>query len=258
MTILDKIIDKKKEELVHYKAEYATDHIKPLPFNIQKSKHMNVIAEIKRASPSKGIINPDMDPVRQAKLYEENGASAISVLTDESFFQGTFDDLKAVADSVNIPVLCKDFMIDKKQIDRAANAGASIILLIVAALSDMQLHELNHHAKKLNLSVLTEVHNEEELQRALSAKADIIGVNNRNLKTFEVDLKVSEDLGRIITSRGLPFVSESGIFTADDAETAARSGASAVLVGESLMKAADTGRLLRSLQVPLKSDSHAR
>lgn len=258
MTILDKIIDKKKEELVHYKAEYATDRIKPLPFNIQKSKHMNVIAEIKRASPSKGIINPDMDPVKQAKLYEENGASAISVLTDESFFQGSFDDLKAVAEAVNIPVLCKDFMIDIKQIDRAANSGASIILLIVAALSDKQLHELNLHAKKLNLSVLTEVHNEEELQRALLAKADIIGVNNRNLKTFEVDLKVSEELGKIITSRGLPFVSESGIFTSDDAKTAASTGASAVLVGESLMKAADTGQLLRSLQVPLKSDSHAR
>ncbi|MDZ5711910.1 indole-3-glycerol phosphate synthase TrpC [Jeotgalibacillus haloalkalitolerans] len=258
MTILDKIIEKKKEELAYYEAEYATDHIKPLPFNIQKSRQMNVIAEIKRASPSKGLINPDMDPVTQAKLYEDNGASAISVLTDESFFQGSFDDLKAVAEAVSIPVLCKDFMIDKKQIDRAANAGASIILLIVAALSDELLHELNQHAKKLNLSVLTEVHNEEELQRALAAKADIIGVNNRDLKTFEVDLKVSAELGKVITAQGLPFVSESGIFTAADAETAAKTGASAVLVGESLMKAQNTGELLRSLQVPLSSDSYAR
>lgn len=258
MTILDKIIEKKKEELASYNKAYSTDHIKPLPFNIQKNKHMSVIAEIKRASPSKGLINPDMDPVKQAKLYEQNGASAISVLTDESFFQGSFEDLKAVSKAVNIPVLCKDFMIHKKQIDRAANAGASIILLIVAALSDEQLTELNQHAKKLGLSVLTEVHNEEELQRALKAEADIIGVNNRNLKTFEVDLKVSEELGKIITAKGLPFISESGIFQASDAEAAARTGASAVLVGESLMKAADTGQLLRSLQVPLTSDSYAR
>ncbi|AJD91197.1 indole-3-glycerol-phosphate synthase [Jeotgalibacillus malaysiensis] len=258
MTILDKIIDKKKEELTAYKAGYSTDHINPLSFNIKKSTKMNVIAEIKRASPSKGIINPDMDPVKQAKLYEENGASAISVLTDESFFQGSFDDLKAVAEAVNIPVLCKDFMIDKKQIDRAASAGASIILLIVAALTDQQLKELNDHAKKLNLSVLTEVHNEEELKRAFSAGAEILGVNNRNLKTFEVDLKVSEELGRIIQAKGLPFVSESGIFTAEDARFAAKTGASAVLVGESLMKSKDIGTLLRSLQVPLTGDFDAR
>ncbi|TFE02984.1 indole-3-glycerol phosphate synthase TrpC [Jeotgalibacillus salarius] len=258
MTILDTIIEKKKEELKDYPSVYSTDHINPLPFHIHNKDYMGVVAEIKRASPSKGLINPDMDPVVQAKIYEENGASAISVLTDESFFQGSFDDLKAVAEAVNIPVLCKDFMIDKKQIDRAANAGASIILLIVAALTDEELNELYQHAKSLKLSVLVEVHNQDELQRALRANAEIIGVNNRNLKTFEVDLKISEKLGEIITEAGLSFVSESGIFSSEDAKKAADTGASAVLVGESLMKTDKPGDLLKSLQVPLKRDLHAR
>ncbi|MBM7580181.1 indole-3-glycerol phosphate synthase TrpC [Jeotgalibacillus terrae] len=258
MTILDKIIEKKKEELKADTAIYSTVGIKPLPFRIGQHEKMSIIAEIKRASPSKGLINPDIDPVSRAKLYEENGASAISVLTDESFFQGSIDDLKKVAEAVSIPVLCKDFMIDKRQIDKAANAGASMILLIAAALSDDLMNELYQYAKSLKLTVLTEVHNEEELQRALHINAELIGVNNRNLKTFEVDLGISGTLGQTIIQNGLSFVSESGISSEKDAIAAAETGASAVLVGEALMRTDAPGELLQSLQVPLKSDTHAR
>ncbi|TFE03312.1 indole-3-glycerol phosphate synthase TrpC [Jeotgalibacillus sp. R-1-5s-1] len=255
MTILDQIIEKKKEEVAALTDHDFTGVIKkPLPLTFLKGRHLGVIAEIKRASPSKGLINPDIDPVKQAKIYEQFGASAISVLTDEAFFKGSIEDLRAVSAAVSIPVLCKDFIIDERQILRAAEAGASIILLIVAALTDEHLSRLHAYAKSLNLNVLVEVHDEEELDRAIGAGAEFIGVNNRNLKTFEVDLGISERLGAIMKDQNVSFISESGIFTEEDARRAARAGANAVLVGESLMKAADTGSLLSSLQVPLNGD----
>ena len=153
-----------------------------------KAEHLHVIAEMKRASPSKGLIAEGADPVAQAIAYTEAGAACISVLTDATFFKGSFDDLAAVAEAVPTPLLCKDFMIHKVQIDRAKNAGASVILLIVAALTTEELAELYAYAMESGLEVLVEVHDEEELERALKIDAKLIGVNNRDLRTFEVDL----------------------------------------------------------------------
>src|SRR5690625_1363292 len=159
---------------------------------------MSIIAEIKRASPSKGDINAAIDPVKQAKLYADNGASAISVLTDTPFFKGSMDDLRAVREVVNIPILCKDFMIDRIQIDVAKSAGANIILLIAAALDDNHLDKLYDYAKEHDLEVLCEVHNEEEMERVLKLGAKLVGINNRNLNTFKVDLKTTERLANMV------------------------------------------------------------
>src|SRR5699024_8738257 len=147
-----------------------------------------IISEIKRASPSKGAINTDVDPVKQATAYEALGASAISVLTDKPFFQGSMDDLRAVRAAVDLPILCKDFMIDPIQIDEAKAAGANMILLIAAALDDAALKSLYTYSLEQGLEVLCEVHNESEMERVLSLGATIIGINNRDLNTFTVDL----------------------------------------------------------------------
>lgn len=259
MTILDVILDVKRTEV----EELLKDEIslkggislknKPSLFEtLKNAKHLHVISEIKRASPSKGVINSEVNPVEQALTYEQSGAAAISVLTDESFFKGSMDDLQAVAERVNIPVLCKDFIIHRVQIDRALQAGASVILLIVVALDQETLLDLHEYATSLQLEVLVEVHNLEELDRALSIDAKLIGVNNRNLKTFHVDLAETEKI-----SAQFPFheervlISESGIATAEDAARVAQVGARAVLVGETLMKSANVGEKLQEFHVKL-------
>ena len=195
-----------------------------------------LIAEIKRRSPSKGQIAPDLDAVRQARAYEQAGADAISVLTEPSRFGGSLEDLRAVAAAVDLPVLRKDFIVDPCQIWEAAEAGAAAVLLIVAALSDTALADLLEECRLCGLDALIEVHDEAEMERALATGATLIGVNNRDLRTLSVDLAVTERLARQAPPRVL-LVSESGITDAADARRMALAGARALLVGETLVRA---------------------
>ncbi|OMP66084.1 indole-3-glycerol phosphate synthase TrpC [Domibacillus epiphyticus] len=254
-TILDKIIDKKREEVALLKQSalsYETDRT-PVSFydRVVSSKTMALISEVKRASPSKGDINLGVDPVEQAKIYADNGADAVSVLTDTPFFKGTMDDLKAVKANIPIPVLNKDFIIDEVQIDRAYASGGDIILLIAAALNDEEMNRLYRHSKEHGLDVLVEVHDEAEMERALKMEANIIGINNRNLHTFETNLSTTERLLRSYGKENAIFVSESGIKSQEDAIRLKEAGAKALLVGETLMRAGNVAKAVRSLKVDL-------
>ncbi len=255
MTILDKILQQKHLEvqqlLIQQTVQQENRPSRPSLFDkLYQSEHLQVIAEMKRASPSKGLIAEGADPVAQAVIYEQAGVACISVLTDAHFFKGSFDDLAAVANAVSTPLLCKDFMIHSAQIDRAKNAGASVILLIVAALTDEVLYELYAYAVAAELEVLVEVHDAVELKRALALDAKLIGVNNRDLRTFDVDLQRTEEIAALF-----PFheervlISESGIWQAEDALRVSKAGASAVLVGESLMRSDTIAAAIQSLQV---------
>jgi indole-3-glycerol phosphate synthase len=202
---------------------------------------VGLIAEIKKASPSAGVIRPDFDAVTIAREYEAAGAGCLSVLTDEKFFQGSLDFLRAARAATHLPALRKDFIIDERQILEAAEAGADAILLIVAILSDEQLSHFHALADASGLTSLVEVHDEEELERALRCGARLLGVNNRNLKTFKVDLAVTEQLAARVRASDraseILLVAESGIFARHDVERLQRAGAGAILVGESLMRA---------------------
>jgi len=211
-----------------------------------------LIAEVKKASPSAGVICKDFDPVRIAKEYEAAGASCLSVLTDEKFFQGSLDYLRQIRAAVKIPLLRKDFIIDERQILEAIEWGADAILLIVAILTDEQLAKFHSLAVEAGLAVLVEVHDEEELERALKISPALIGVNNRNLKTFQVDLATTERLAEKLFSspatRHSPLlVAESGIHTRADVERVQKYGAAAILVGESLVKEGDIGTKVHNL-----------
>jgi indole-3-glycerol phosphate synthase len=197
---------------------------------------LGVIAEVKKASPSVGLIDPNFDPIRQAKRYLDGGASCLSILTDEKYFQGSLSYLTKISEFSGAPLLRKDFTIHPVQIYEAAVAGADAILLIVAALDDDLLKRLYGEAKDLQLDVLVEVHDLPEMERALELGADLIGINNRNLKTFEIDLATTEKLADEVSDDVL-LVSESGIRTLEDAQRALDAGANAVLIGESLMRA---------------------
>ena len=210
------------------------------------SGRLGLIAEVKKASPSAGIIAEDFDPVIQAKKYADAGASAISVLTDEKYFKGKLEYLIQIQQVVDIPVLRKDFIVHESQIYEASVAGADAILLIVAALSQDDLERLFDCANTYQLEVLMEVHNLPELERALETDVKIIGVNNRNLKTFEVDLKNTESISEEVPEDIL-FVSESGIKTPQDASLVASWGADAVLVGETLMRADDVASTVKEI-----------
>ncbi|HLQ74769.1 MAG TPA: indole-3-glycerol phosphate synthase TrpC [Alloiococcus sp.] len=255
MTILDEIIEVKKQEVKALKSEifqaYQGKTVISFKEHINNLPHMGIIAEIKRASPSKGMINEHVNPVKQAKIYEQNGVQAISVLTDNQFFKGSIDDLIAVRNAVNLPILCKDFIIDEVQIDQAYSAGANIILLIAAALDDQTLEKLNNHALALNLEVLFEVHNEEEMERVLKLNPQLVGINNRDLKTFKVDLDTTEKLKNMVQDKDVILISESGIETREDVEKIASSGAESILIGETLMKAANLDQTIKNLQVDL-------
>lgn len=254
MTILTKILAQKEREVAVLKQQskptVTARKQRASLLEVFKSATVQVISEVKRASPSKGIINDGIDPVAQALTYEAAGAACISVLTDETFFKGSFADLQQVTEAVDIPVLCKEFIIDEIQIDYAYANGASVVLLIVAALEQEALARLFAYATALGLDVLVEVHNEEELTRALAIDARIIGVNNRNLKTFEVSLEHTKELAATFPfEEGRVLVSESGMKTPDDAAFVAAVGASAILVGETLMRSGDVTTTLQSLQV---------
>lgn len=271
MNILDTIVEEKKREVARLpqrslsvadlKAAFKTgggrrDFVGALweP----KSGPVALIAEVKKASPSAGVICPDFDPVRIAREYETAGASCLSVLTDEKFFQGSLEYLKQVRGAVNLPLLRKDFIIDERQILEAIEWGADAVLLIVAILSDAQLSHFHALATGAGLAALVEVHDEAELDRALIAGAELIGVNNRNLKTFKVDLATTERLAVRLTqtSRNTQhatdyppplLVAESGIHTRADVERLVKCGARAILVGESLMRGSDIGAKAREL-----------
>ena len=255
-TILDKIIDQKKKEVLFLREgnQLFEETNQPRRSFIQKLKttdQISIISEFKRASPSKGIINNSIDPAYQAGLYEAYGASAISVLTDQTFFKGSFSDLRAVRSKVNLPILCKDFIIDELQIKLAASNGADIILLIVAALDEQKLVELFQYAKGLGLEVLVEVHNQEELEIGLKTGAELIGVNNRDLKTFHVSLEVTETLASIVKNSGAYLISESGILHQEDVARVRNAGANGILVGEALMKSPDVKQAFLDFRLPL-------
>jgi len=231
---------------------------------------VSLIAEVKKASPSAGVIRLDFDPVGIAQQYEAGGASCLSVLTDKRFFQGSLEYLKQIRAAVRLPLLRKDFIIDERQILEAVRWGADAILLIVAILSGAQLKHFHALATEAGLAALVEVHDEAELDRALAAGAELIGVNNRDLKTFKVDLATTERLAsRMFTTPGFThhapaattrqrgesritplLVAESGIHTRADVERLSRCGARAILVGESLMRHADLAAKLGELLDP--------
>ncbi|AQY51384.1 indole-3-glycerol-phosphate synthase [Listeria weihenstephanensis FSL R9-0317] len=251
MTFLEEILAKKAQEVTEMPLEKASlPRRKPYFYDFLKAneKAVQLIAEVKRASPSKGAINLDVDPVAQAKSYEAAGAGAISVLTDEHFFKGDIEDLRAVASAVSIPVLCKDFIISEKQLVRAKNAGASIVLLIVAALSEQDLESLYRYATSLDLEVLVEVHNEAELNVAEKLGAKLIGVNNRDLHSFVVDIAVSERLADEFSRTDAFYISESGFREPADVARVAKSYR-VVLVGEALMRADNVVQAASDLKV---------
>ncbi len=199
-----------------------------------------LIAEVKKASPSAGVICADFDPVRIAREYEAAGATCLSVLTDEKFFQGSLEDLKRIREAVRLPLLRKDFIVDERQVREAIDWGADAILLIASILTDLQLQHFHKLALEAGLAALVEVHNETELDRALTTGAELIGVNNRDLRTFKVDLSTTERLAeRLRAARPggtTVLVAESGIHTRADVKRLAQAGARAILVGESLMR----------------------
>jgi indole-3-glycerol phosphate synthase len=248
--ILDKIVAVKREEVARLNAHpRALGHENLLwatkafgarrdfadALRYPRRGNIALIAEVKKASPSAGVIRPDFDPVRIAKDYEAAGASCLSVLTDERFFQGSLKFLQQIRDAVRLPILRKDFIIHERQILESIEAGADAILLIVAILSDEDLRCFHKVARSAGLAVLVEVHDETEMRRALAAEAEIIGINNRDLKTFTVDLATTEKLAK--QAAGKILVAESGINTRADVERLERCGAQAILVGESLMRA---------------------
>lgn len=253
MNILDQIVEQKKREVTLLPsrlmaagdlcdARLERNDDRDFIAALRKPAHgdIGLIAEVKKASPSAGLIRADFDPVRIAKEYEMAGASCLSVLTDEQFFQGSLDYLRQIRASVRLPLLRKDFIIDERQILESIEWGADAILLIVAILSDAHLRKFHAMATDAGLAALVEVHDETELERALAAGASLIGVNNRNLKTFEVDLATTARLSAKLQARPgggeRLLVAESGIHTRADVERLAKCGARAILVGESLMR----------------------
>jgi indole-3-glycerol phosphate synthase len=222
--------------------------------NASSGATRRVIAEVKKASPSKGLIRADFDPVAIARSYEAAGADCLSVLTDAPFFQGSLEYLGTIRQAANLPLLRKDFIIDERQILEAVQWGADAILLIVAILDDEQLGRFHRLTVEGGLTALVEVHDESELDRALAVGARLIGVNNRNLGTFQVDLATTERLaGRLRSGERLEgasaplLVAESGIHTYADTQRLAQSGVRAILVGESLMRKPDVGEAVRAL-----------
>lgn len=264
-SILNKIVKVKYNELPALKEErlHCTSPATTLPPKVSfleklsNSQRLQLIAEVKRGSPSKGHFAPDLNVPLQVAQYINAGASAISVLTDKEFFYGGYDDLKTVSETATCPILCKDFIIDEVQIDLAKQYGATMILLIVAVHKKERLKELLDYALENGLEVLLEVHNEEEMDCALSLKAPIIGVNNRNLKTFETSIEVSIrliDYAKGVGGAKVFFISESGIKTLSDVERLAAAGFSGILVGESLIKNRVDGSLCQAFARVMKND----
>lgn len=258
--ILKKIIVHKHAEVAAAKAASTLSELKVRISDIEDvprgfERHIReasasgwtaIIAEVKKGSPSKGVIRDDFDPLEIASIYQDNGATCLSVLTDEHFFLGHLRYLALIRETVALPLLRKDFICDPYQIYEARAAGADAVLLIAAMLEQNQLHDFHAVAKEINLDVLLEVHDETEMEKALTTGCTLIGVNNRNLRTFEMDLGTTARLARMMPPDRL-LVTESGINNRDDIERLATDGAQAYLIGESMMRETDIGQKLREL-----------
>jgi indole-3-glycerol phosphate synthase len=260
MNILDEIINFKRgievpaamsrTSIMALRIE-AKNAPEPLDFVacLKKDDGVALIAEVKKASPSKGLLCPDFDPVRLANLYAHHGAAAISVLTDEPYFQGSLDYLRQIRQQLNhIPLMRKDFIIHAYQIYEARAVGADALLLIAAALADHELKDLMCLTHNLGMAALVEIHNQEELERALRLSPKLIGVNNRNLHDFNVDLKTSLSL-RVQVPEHICFVAESGIRSKDDVAQLEQAGVDAMLIGEAIITAPDIGEKIKELTV---------
>ncbi|MCE3254989.1 MAG: trpC [Rickettsiaceae bacterium] len=260
MNILEKIYQDKLVEVRNKKKQVSgqelcrqikcgTQQIKNFTAAIEQKlaqKQTAIIAEVKKASPSKGIIRADFDPLAIAQSYQQNGAACISVLTDEKYFMGKNEYLSAIAAGIDLPILRKDFMVDEYQIWEAKSIGASCILLIMAMLDQNRAIELEQAAMEIGLSVLIEIHDEEELKKALNLKSKLIGINNRNLKTFEISLDTTKNLAPQIPADRI-IICESGIHTKADISEMQKIGVNSFLVGESLMRQDDVGKALKNL-----------
>lgn len=261
-TVLDKILAQKADEVTTRQAKTPLKKVQnlarvacvPRHFDhaLRTGDHIALIAEVKKSSPSKGILIENFDPIAIAKTYADNGASAISVLTDTPFFMGDIAYLNQVRGNVHIPILRKDFIIDPYQVYETRAEEADALLLIVAALDDAQLHDLHTLTIELGMSALVEVHDESELNRALKIGATIIGVNNRNLHTFDVDLATTERIAKHLP-KDVILVAESGISTPDDVLRMGQAGAHAILVGESLVKSGDMAEQVRQMSAIKRS-----
>ena len=254
--ILTTIIEHKRVEVAEAKRRYPPEllleeldsapPVRDFVAALQADRDIGLIAEVKKGSPSAGVIRPDFDPVQIALTYERHGAACLSVLTDERFFLGHLDYLKCVRQAVNIPVLRKDFMIDRYQVLEARAAGADCILLIAECLNDCQLRDLYFYASELGMESLIELYNAENVDRVLKLEPALMGINNRDLRTFETDLERTSRLAEQIPRTTL-FVSESGIQTRADVDRVKAGGAREILVGESLMRSHNVGSAIDAL-----------
>lgn len=248
MNILEQIVEKKKEQLPKIQSMAAQLKKRTRPFyslkkNINENTNLSVIAEIKRGSPSLGLFAPDLDIEAQALSYQTYGASAISVLTDENFY-GSYTDLEMIAKQIQLPVLAKDFIIDVSQIAVAHAAGADVILLIAAILTPEKISELAEAAMQKGLEVILELHDIDEIPLDSIPPGVILGLNNRNLKTFEVSIHNGISQIQRLKDIGVPVIAESGIHTLDQAQLLSEAGFSGMLIGESLIRSGNTGNLL--------------
>ena len=248
--VLEKIIKKKIEKIEDSKKNISIDSLNELieknktfvnfKENIEKNIKENkfsIIAEIKKASPSAGVIIDDYDPVKIASIYNDNKATCLSVLTEEDFFLGDLTHISEIKQNINLPVLCKDFFVDKFQIPLAKSHGADAILIILAGVSESLANELYEEALKLNMSVIVEVHTVEEAKQALKFKEALIGINNRNLKTLKTDINTTFDIHEVLVNHKGPLISESGIKTKDELlELSNKTSIKTFLIGESLLK----------------------
>ncbi len=248
--VLEKIIQNKRKKIINLKKNISLDSLNGLidqnktfinfklkiENNIKNSK-FSIIAEIKKASPSAGVIIKDYNPVKIANLYNDNKATCLSVLTEEDFFLGNLKHISEIKKKINLPILCKDFFVDKFQIPLAKSYGADAILIILAGVSENLADELYEEALKLDMSVIVEVHTVEEAKRALKFKDALIGINNRNLKTLKTDIKNTFDIHDVLINHSGPLISESGIKTKDELlELSKKTSIKTFLIGESLLK----------------------
>jgi indole-3-glycerol phosphate synthase len=259
--ILEKIIQKKSEKIISLKKTISLDLLNELinknkifinfkekiENNIKDNK-ISVIAEIKKASPSAGVIIKDYDPVKIANIYHTNKASCLSVLTEEDFFLGNLIHISKIKQKVNLPILCKDFFIDKFQVPLAKSYGADAILIILAGVTDNLASELYEEALKYEMSIIVEVHTAEEAKRALKFKDALIGINNRNLKTLKTDINTTYDIHEVLVNHDGPLISESGIKTKDELlDLSNKTSIKTFLIGESLLKNLDNNSIFSVL-----------